>query len=140
MGDHQAAWPALAQAYADATCALEIGQALHGAGHVYALADLGLAAFICHPRQQTKHDRASQLLQPLLAEADLLETLEVFFQAERSLSRTAERLHIHRHSLDYRLNKITTLTGLDPRQFNAATQLSAALLLKQLLVAADAHA
>jgi carbohydrate diacid regulator len=41
----------------------------------------------------------------------------------------AQTLHIHRHTLAYRLDKITRLTGLNPRQFEDAVQLYAALLL-----------
>jgi DNA-binding PucR family transcriptional regulator len=37
-----------------------------------------------------------------------------------------------RYSLAYRLDKITQLTSLNPRQFEAASQLRAALLLHKL--------
>jgi carbohydrate diacid regulator len=48
--------------------------------------------------------------------------------ASLSPSQTAQALTIHRHTLAYRLDKITRLTGLDPRNFEAAATLYAALL------------
>lgn len=45
---------------------------------------------------------------------ELLRTLEVFYQEDRSPSKTSERLYIHRHTLVYRLKSIKKTTGLDP--------------------------
>ena len=45
---------------------------------------------------------------------------------------TAKRLCIHRNTLTYRLEKITSLTGLDPRCFDEAVQIRLALLLQEL--------
>ncbi|MCY7322639.1 MAG: helix-turn-helix domain-containing protein, partial [Phormidesmis sp. CAN_BIN36] len=39
---------------------------------------------------------------------------------------------IHRNTLSYRLDKITSLTGLNPRQFDDAVQIRLALLLRSL--------
>ncbi len=45
---------------------------------------------------------------------------------------TARTLHIHRHTLAYRLEKIARLTGHDPRIFATAAQFSAALIVQQV--------
>jgi sugar diacid utilization regulator len=43
----------------------------------------------------------------------LIETLEAFFAANQSTRVAAERLHVHRHTVDYRLQKIEALCGRD---------------------------
>jgi carbohydrate diacid regulator len=59
-------------------------------------------------------------------------TPDTLLNADLSPSRTADQLGIHRHTLSYRLEKIANLTGLNPRQFSAAAQFSAALLLQKI--------
>lgn len=44
-----------------------------------------------------------------------LQILEVYYDEEGSLQRTAERLFIHRNTLQYRLKKIFEETGYNPR-------------------------
>lgn len=47
--------------------------------------------------------------------ADLLETLRSFILNQCSMTLTAEELNIHRNTLQYRLKRINSLTGKDPR-------------------------
>ena len=47
-------------------------------------------------------------------------------------SLAATELSIHRNTLSYRLDKIASLTGLDPRRFDDAVQIRLALLLRSL--------
>ncbi|CAM4219586.1 CdaR family transcriptional regulator [Saccharibacillus endophyticus] len=47
---------------------------------------------------------------------DLLDTLRIFVEQDGSMSGTAERLAIHRNTLQYRLKRIAELTGRDPRK------------------------
>ena len=128
IGRYYAGWPALPHSFADAQFALKLGTQIRGPGRVFLPKDLGLASFVCHDDAALKTELAQRLLQPVLDKADLLATLEAFLGANLSSSQTAHRLCIHRHTLDYRLNKIARLTGLDPRHFDAAAQLLAALL------------
>jgi len=90
---------------------------------------LGIAAFVGLSDEQTKSDLARHLLSPLDHETELLETLDCFFGQNCSPSSTARLLCIHRNTLSYRLDKITSLTGLDPRQFEDAMQIRLARLL-----------
>jgi carbohydrate diacid regulator len=132
LGGYHAGWPALAQSWEEAQFALETGSLLYGAGGVFGVEQLGLASFICSDDPAIKADRARQLLEPLATRPDLLDTLGAFLEANLATAPTAERLHIHRHTLDYRLSKIAQLIGLDPREFQAAAQLQAALLLRKV--------
>lgn len=128
VGRYYAGWSALPHSFADAQFALKLGTQIRGPGRVFLPKDLGLASFVCHDDAALKTELAQRLLQPVLDKADLLATLEAFLGANLSSSQTAQTLCIHRHTLDYRLNKIAQLTGLDPRHFDAAAQLLAALL------------
>jgi carbohydrate diacid regulator len=93
---------------------------------------LGIAAFIGVSDEQTKIELATHLLSPLDHEPELLATLNTFFATDCYPSSTASQLSIHRNTLSYRLDKITSLTGLDPRRFDDAVQIRLALLLRSL--------
>lgn len=122
----------LARSYQDARAALSLGCRFHGRNQVHCLDRLGIAAFIGVADEQTKIELATYLLSPLDHEPELLATLNAFFTADLRPSSTASRLSIHRNTLSYRLDKITSLTGLDPRRFDDAVQIRLALLLRYL--------
>ena len=122
----------LAQSYQDARAALSLGCRFHGRNRVHCLDRLGIAAFIGISDEQTKIELATYLLSPLDHEPEMLATLNAFFAQNCCSSSTANQLSIHRNTLSYRLDKITSLTGLDPRQFDDAVQIRLALLLRKL--------
>lgn len=122
----------LARSYQDARAALSLGCRFHDRNRVHCLNRLGIAALIGVSDEQTKIELATYLLSPLDHEPELLATLDAFFALDLSPSSTANRLSIHRNTLSYRLEKITSLTGLDPRRFDDAVQIRLALLLRSL--------
>lgn len=122
----------LARSYQDARAALSLGRRFDGHNRVHCLDRLGIAAFACVADERTKVDLATYLLSPLDHDPELLTTLETFFAQNCCPSSTAKLLSIHRNTLSYRLNKIASLTGLDPRQFDDAVQMRLALLLRKL--------
>lgn len=122
----------LARSYEDAQAALSLGCRFRDRNQVHCLDRLGIAAFIGVSDEQTKIELATYLLSPLDHEPGLLVTLDAFFASELSPSATATKLLIHRNTLSYRLDKITLLTGLDPRRFDDAVQIRLALLLRTL--------
>lgn len=124
----------LARSYQDARAALSLGRRFHGQNGVHCLDALGIAAFIGISDERTKVELATYLLSPLDHEPELFETLDAFFSADCCPSLTVRRLAIHRNTLGYRLNKIASLTGLDPRRFDDAVQIRLALLLRSLNV------
>lgn len=132
IGRHHPGIQGLARSYQDARAALSLGRRFHGQNQVHCLDQLGIAAFVGVADETTKIDLAKHLLSPLDHEAELLETLDVFFFENCGPSQTANRLSIHRNTLSYRLDKIASLTGLDPRRFDDAMQIRLALLLKSL--------
>jgi carbohydrate diacid regulator len=130
IGRHHAGLAGLARSAQDAQTALSLGRRLGLPGHVYCLDDLGAAALVGISDQRTKLELAIRLLGPLDPEPDLLLTLQTFFDQNCCPSVTANVLAIHRNTLSYRLDKVTSLTGLDPRHFDDAIQMRLALLLR----------
>jgi purine catabolism regulator len=65
--------------------------------------------------------------------AELVETLEAFFACHGNLSQTANRLHIHRNTLTYRLERISTITQLDLDDPDARFSLQLALKLRPVM-------
>ncbi|HET7036367.1 MAG TPA: helix-turn-helix domain-containing protein [Thermomicrobiaceae bacterium] len=122
----------LAHSYQDARTALSLGRQSQGGNQVYCLDQLGIASFVGLNDERTKFGLAAHLLSPLDHAPELLETLDAFFRENCCPSTTAYRLEIHRNTLRYRLDKIASLTGLDPRAFDDAVQIRLALFLRQL--------
>ncbi|MBW4690992.1 MAG: helix-turn-helix domain-containing protein [Lyngbya sp. HA4199-MV5] len=132
IGRYHPTLKGLSASYQDARAALSLGKRFSGQNQVHCLDDLGIAAFVGLSHERTKIELAKYLLSPLDQELELLETLDAFFLENCCLSTTASRLSIHRNTLSYRLEKITSLTGLDPRRFDDAMQIRLALFLRSL--------
>ena len=60
---------------------------------------------------------------------ELLDTLRVFLEKDMSIADSSRALFIHRNTLTYRLDRITELTGYNPRRLNGAVHLFMALWL-----------
>ncbi|NJN84452.1 MAG: hypothetical protein HC802_20685 [Caldilineaceae bacterium] len=65
--------------------------------------------------------------------AELVDTLDAFFACHGNLSQTANRLHIHRNTLTYRLDRIATITQLDLNDPDARFSLQLALKLRPVM-------
>jgi hypothetical protein len=76
--------------------------------------------------------RLAAKLAPLDDHPHLLETLRAFVERGHNRSRTARDLHIHRNTLDYRLRRVSTLTGLDLSIPEQARLLEAAVTARDL--------
>jgi carbohydrate diacid regulator len=132
IGRHHPGLRGLASSYADARAALSLGRRLVGSNRVHCLDSLGIAAFVGVADEQTKIDLSTHLLSPLDHEPELLGTIEGFFANNCIPSAAARALCIHRNTLAYRMDKIASLTGLDPRNFEDAVQIRLALTMRVL--------
>ena len=139
LGRYHPGLTGLADSYADAQTALSLGRHFHKDKRIHWLAELGVVAFVGISDEETKLELAEHLLSPLNEEPELLQTLEQFFAEDCSLSLAAAGLSIHRNTLSYRLDKITSLTGLDPRRFDDAVQIRLALMLRLINATQSAH-
>jgi carbohydrate diacid regulator len=129
IGRYYTGMRGLIRSYREARGALRLGCEVYGPNRVYTLDQMLLAAFAGLNDTRTKRELARQLLRPLDAEPELGVTLAAYFAQNCVPSTTSQQLAIHRNTLNYRLDKITALTGLDPRKFEEAVQLRLALLL-----------
>jgi purine catabolism regulator len=68
--------------------------------------------------------------------SDLEQTLQVFLEENRSWQRAAERLHVHKQTLVYRIRQVETLTGRDLSRTGDVARLWLALEASQRLVVA----
>lgn len=123
----------LVESAQEALQALDIGKKLYGLGGVYRNEMLGILPLILTHNNTHKHQLASQLLAPIVGDAELFETLETFLTNNLNLTQTSEALSVHRNTVIYRLDKIQELLGKDPRQFEQAVELHLALLLQKSL-------
>lgn len=120
-------------AYEEARRAINLGLSIGEQKNIYHIDDLGMIATLAGGNKKWQDNFVRRLLMKLLAEEYLLETLEVFFDHNMSLTQTSKQLSIHRNTLLYRLDKIKKVTGLDPRKFNDAMELKVALILNRVL-------
>lgn len=132
LGRYHPGVTGLARSYQDARAALSLGLRFQGQNRVHCLDELGIAAFVGIPDEQTKIELSTHLLGPLNDYPELIQTLKVFFAENCLPSATAQHLSIHRNTLSHRLSKIAALSGLDPRRFDDAVQIRLALLLRDL--------
>ena len=132
IGRHHPGVRGLASSYQDARAALSLGRYFQGPNQAHRLDRLGVAAFVGISDEHTKIELSLHLLGPLDHEPALLTTLDAFFAENCAPSATASALGVHRNTLSYRLDKIASLTGLDPRRFDDAVQIRLALVLRSL--------
>ncbi|MFC9553401.1 PucR family transcriptional regulator [Rhodococcus sp. NPDC056960] len=91
----------------------------HGTRHrVLAVDDLGPARlFLANGEVSALRHFIDDMLGPLLdddaASTELIRTLAVWFEENRSMRRTATRLSVHENTVRLRLSRVHALTGLD---------------------------
>ena len=109
----------LAHAYREAEQALAIARALLGGGRTVHFEDLGVQRLLFQLRDnQELASFYDDLLGKLQAHderqrAELVNTLEAFFACHGNHVRTAQRLHLHRNTLLYRLERARQVLGVD---------------------------
>ncbi|QDY45779.1 regulator of polyketide synthase expression [Planococcus glaciei] len=70
------------------------------------------------------------ILQNYADDEETLRMIEVFTKYNLNVSETAKALHLHRNSLQYRLDRFAENTGIDIRKFHQAMAVYLALLVK----------
>lgn len=62
--------------------------------------------------ETTKEEFIRRTVASLVGETELVDNLRVWFNENQSMQTTSQRLHIHKNTLNYRLQKVERLTGL----------------------------
>lgn len=115
--------------------ALDIAQRVNSAQQVHHFDDLGYIHTLYHAGSASlSQNLQAPVLRRLLAErqADLFNTLEAYLDAGGNSVQTAERLHIHRSTLNYRLARIKEICDVDLSSANTRLDLQVALKLMRL--------
>ncbi len=121
----------LRKSYQDATLALGVGLKVWGSGRVYHIKDVGMYTTLANVNHDRKAELAHQILSPLLRNQQLFGTVQTFLTSDLNLTQAAAKLHIHRNTLIYRLDKTKKLINLDPRHFDDALQIKLGLMFTQ---------
>lgn len=75
--------------------------------------------------------RLDRLLDPLDDHRELLHTLQTYVDTNRNRTRTARQLNVHPNTVDYRMQRIGELTGLDPTNTRSWWYLYSALVARR---------
>jgi len=113
----------LRKSYQDANLALDVGSKVWGPGRTYHIKNVGMFITLANTTQDRKAELAHQILSPLLRDEQLFKTVQAFLACGLNLTEAADKLHIHRNTLIYRLDKTKKLISLDPRHFDDALQI-----------------
>jgi purine catabolism regulator len=111
-----AAWP---HSLREAEQALRIGRQLFETSRVLEYGDLGVYRLLLLLREQSElWEFYRATLAPIVEydreqRAELVKTLEAFFDHLGNLARTAGALHVHRNTLIYRIERISEISGMD---------------------------
>ncbi len=128
VGNYHPGLEGLRQSYHEAVSAIELGAQTWDQDRIYHIDDFGVVAPLLSGVDESNIYFSRELLERLGENREIIQTLEAFFAFDMSLTRTAERLSIHRNTLVYRLDRITETLGLDPRVFDDAVQIKLAIL------------
>ncbi len=129
VGQYYPGLAGLRKSFEDANIALKLGEKVIRPERVYHILDVamfvGLLSGISNSR---KNELSFQVLQKLYNDKDLLKTTSMFLESGMNLTEAAKKLHLHRNTLIYRLNKVKNLIGLDPTRFHDALQIKLGLM------------
>ena len=124
----------LRNSYHDAVNALFIGSVYHRQDSVYVYSKQGLERIIdsipAAERREILKEYFLLKASDLLSD-EMLETVRVFFRNDLNLTAASKQLFIHRNTLNYRLDKIRKISGLDLRCFHDAVVFSVIMLIPQ---------
>jgi PucR family transcriptional regulator, purine catabolism regulatory protein len=124
--------------YHDAIQALELAMRLQTDVPLY-IGDLGVYQLILSLSDREKLQAFCERTLGTLTKydernsADLIKTLEAFFNCHGNLSQTAEMLIVHRNTLLYRMNRINDIAEIDLNRPETRLALHLALTIRRLL-------
>jgi len=116
LGGHFSDPHAVAQSYRSARAALDAGRRREPDAPTHCYADLTLPVLLAGLGEGWQADELRRPLARLAAQdrrGQLRRTLAVWFAHHMKGTATAQALHLHRNTLDYRLNRVAAITGLD---------------------------
>ncbi len=129
----------LPEAYREARQALVVGSMIHeDAEFVLSYGQLGvrrlLYLMIDHPELQRFYEENLSVLEAYDEEweSELVDTLRVYLAQGANLNSAARELHVHRHTLRYRLEQIAEILKVDIDSEEVLLDLKIAFLIKEM--------
>lgn len=119
--------------------ALKIGKHIWGKNYLAGYEELGIYRLFVEGTNkeelQRQYDHTVGIIKTYdeSHDTDLYNTLKTYYECDKGILSTAEKLFIHRHTLRYRLARIKSLTGLDPDKSQDSLQLQVGILVSYLL-------
>jgi len=116
LGGHFTGPQGVAQSYRSARATLKAGKQRQPDASTHYYADLTLPVLLAGLGEGWQADELHRPLDLLAAHdrrGQLRHTLAVWFAHHMKSTATAQALHLHRNTLDYRLNRVAEITGLD---------------------------
>jgi sugar diacid utilization regulator len=131
----------LPDAYSEAGVALEIGHRIHGPSSVSTFEGTGTYKLLFRVLQENPEELEAfygETLEPVVHYdsrygTELVETLITYLGNDASTVRTAGDLFAHRHTIRYRLDRVSELTGLDVDKSEDRERLTLGIKAMQLL-------
>jgi purine catabolism regulator len=121
----------------EAEQALSMGRRLFGQDSTTAFADLGLYRLLYAletlPELRAFHDESLARLKKKDRSGALLQTLDAYLAANGSPTDAAQRLHLHRNTILYRLGRIEDILAVDLRDAEVRLSLHLALKVSDVL-------
>lgn len=108
---------------------LDIARRKSTKGGILHIEDAAIELILSEVTEASARRLISQVLGELVMHPNLLESLQAFYDSDMNLSMAARKIDVHRNTLLYRLNRVETLIGEDPRQFQSAIRIQLGLLL-----------
>ena len=131
----------LPDAYSEAEVALEIGHRIHGPSSISTFEGAGTYKLLFRVLQEDPSELESfynETLAPVVTYdsrygTELVNTLTTYLRNDASTVKTATELFAHRHTIRYRLDRVSELTGLDVDKSEDRESLTLGIKVMQLL-------
>jgi PucR family transcriptional regulator, purine catabolism regulatory protein len=131
----------LPEAYSEAGVALEIGHRIHGPSSVSTFGKTGTYKLLFRVLQENPEELEAfygETLEPVVHYdsrygTELVQTLITYLGNDASTVRTAGDLFAHRHTIRYRLDRVSELTGFDVDKSEDRERLTLGIKAMQLL-------
>lgn len=134
------AFPDYERQYEQLNLRLASGKMLYPERNVFLGNSIVLGNLITHTSKKTLHNITTYVYQKLLDSKDwdvLLETLRIYYESDMNLTQTAQKLYIHKNTVQYRLKRIEELTGFSIHTADGLLTLRIALLCYSRLKSKD---
>lgn len=125
----------LPASHRDAWKAVTIGKNIYQKPGIYSIGDMMLEDLLTTASRDVAERYRNSHLAPLRKASDsqeLIHTFRVWCEHRFSPSAAAQALNIHKNTLNYRINKIESICGLDSQNFKEIFSLYTAIIIHEL--------